>query len=60
MYKNQQYHNLSLAATWLQWNELLPNFQEHSSMSRFASVDNKFATSFDVVEEQLRSSTIGR
>ena len=29
-------------------------------MSRFASVDNKFATSFDVVEEQLRSSTIGK
>ena len=29
-------------------------------MSKFASVDNKFATSFDVVEEELRSSTIGK
>lgn len=32
------------------------SLQEHS---KFAAVGNKFASSFDVVEEELRSSTIG-
>ena len=37
----------------------MPPPQDHGSKSKFEVIGNKFSTHFDVVEEQLKSTTIG-
>ena len=33
--------------------------QDHQLKSKFETVDHKFSTSYDAVEEELKSSTVG-
>lgn len=36
-----------------------PTHKDHTVKSKFQIIDNKFSTSYDAVEEELKSSTVG-
>ena len=36
-----------------------PCSQDHTLKSKFETIDNKYSTTYDAVEEELKSSTVG-